>query len=99
MKFPIAFLFAFSVCRIGEASHPGPDAGNQNFVLGVANPTGLRCKATYVAEHLAHGDLWAFSETHLSLKDVTAFNSGLKFAGSPFQPLLGGYPVPSSSDT
>ena len=98
-KFQIAFLFAFSVCRIGEASHPGPDAGNQNFVLGVANPTGLRCKATYVAEHLAHGDLWAFSETHLSLKDVTAFNSGLKFAGSPFQPLLGGYPVPSSSDT
>jgi hypothetical protein len=84
-------VLALSVCRIGEASHPGPDA--DSFVLGASNPTGLRCKATYVTEHMAHGDVWAFSETHLSSKDVVAFNAGLKFAQSPFQPLLGGFPA------
>ena len=56
----IAFMLAFSVCRIGVASHPGPDAGVSSFVLGVANPTGLCCQATFVSEHLAHNDFWDF---------------------------------------
>ena len=59
----VDFVF-LSVVRVGEASHPGPS--DAHFILGVANPTGLRCKSMYVAEHMAHGDLWAFSETHLS---------------------------------
>ena len=82
--------------RVGEASHPGPP--HDHFVLGIANPTGLRSKATYVAEHMAYGDLWAFSETHLNSREVASFNSGLRFAESAFQPFLGGYPVPLSPD-
>lgn len=66
--------------------------------MGIANPTGLRSKATYVVEHMAHGDMWAFSETHLNSREVGSFNSGLRFAESDFQPLLGGCPVPQSPD-
>lgn len=89
----------FSVVRVGEASHPGPDdASDNNFVLGCANPSGLRSKACYVVEHMSHGDVWAMSETHLSSKEVNSFNSGLHFAQSSFCPLLGGYPVPPSRD-
>ena len=79
----------FLLLRIGEATNPGPD---DVFVLGAANPSGLRSKAPYVASHM----VWAFSETHLCSKDVGSLNAGLKFAGSPFQPFLGGFPVPSS---
>lgn len=57
----IAVVLAFSGCRIGVDSHPGPDAGVSSFVLGVPNPTGLRCNATHVSEHFAHGDSWALS--------------------------------------
>ena len=37
------------------------------------------------------------SETHLSSKDVAGFNAGLRFAGSPFCPFLGGHPVMPSA--
>ena len=95
----IVTLVFFSVVRVGEASHPGPEAAvNNNFVLGCANPSGLRSKACYVVEHMSHGDIWAMSETHLSSKEVNSFNSGLHFAQSSFCPLLGGYPVPPSRD-
>lgn len=80
----------FSVLRIGEASHPGPA---ESFILGIANPSGLRHKAPFVSTHMSHGDIWAFSETHLSAKDVAAFEAGLHFAGEPFRKLIGGYPV------
>ena len=49
----VMVLLFFNVCRIGEASHPGPVTDSSNFVLGVMNPSGLRCKAPYVAAHLA----------------------------------------------
>ena len=55
---------------------------------------GLRHKAPYISTHMAHGDLWAFSETHLTAKDVAAFEAGLRFAGAPFSRLIGGFPVP-----
>ena len=42
---------------------------------------------------MAHGDMWAFSETHLCARELRSFNSGLRFAQSGFQPLLGGFPV------
>lgn len=86
-----AFLL---VLRIGEASNPGPM--DSSFILGVANPSGLRSKAPYVMTQMEYGDLWAFSETHLSSKELASFNAGLKFAGSGFYPLVGGHPVPVS---
>lgn len=73
--------------RAGEAVHPGPaDA----FVLGAANPTGLRDKAHFVASHMAHGDMWAFNANHLSSKEVQSLNAGCRFAQS-FMLLVAGH--------
>ena len=59
-QFPLARLCAFLLLiRIGEASHPGPE--DSCFILGVANPTGLRSKAPYVMSQMEHGDVWAFT--------------------------------------
>eukprot|EP00435_Cladocopium_sp_Y103_P068408 s83_g31.t1 len=80
--------------RVGEAQNPGPE--ERSFVLGIANPSGLRSKAPYIVSHMSHGDKWAFSETHLCTRELASFNASLRFAQSPFQPFLGGYPVPSS---
>ena len=91
-------LFCFT--SIGEAFNPGPSPVDfaSEFVLGISNPTGLRNKAPYIASHMAYGDLWLFSETHLCTRELQAFNAGLKFARSPFQPMIGGFPVPDSPD-
>ena len=92
----MVLLIILPVFRIGEASNPGPD--DSTFILGIANPSGLRNKAPFVASQMAYGDLWAFSETHLCSKELKSFNAGMKFAQSPFAPMLGGYPVPVSKD-
>ena len=88
---PRLLVFA-AVCRIGEASHPGPTSSN--FVLGIFNPSGLPGKAPYIVSHLAHGDIWAISETHLCQQSMGQFKSSLHFAQSPFQYCVGGHPVP-----
>lgn len=88
----VMLLVLLCAVRIGEASHPGPE--DANFVLGAANPSGLRSKAPYVVSQMAHGDLWAFTETHLCSRELQSFNAGLIFAKAPFHPLLGGFPVP-----
>ena len=91
---PYVFVFAM-FCRIGEADNPGPI--NTDFVLGACNPSGLKGKAPYVVSHLAHGDLWAFSETHLCSQALHAFRSSLHFARSPFSYCIGGHPVPAQN--
>lgn len=96
VQFPVIRLCAFLLLiRIGEASNPGPE--DSCFILGVANPTGLRSKAPYVTSQMAYGDVWAFSETHLCSRELASFNAGLKFAGAQFQPLVGGHPVPTTN--
>ena len=70
-------VFLAALCRIGEACNPGPDS---DFVIGTFNPSGLRGKAPYIVSHLAFGDIWAVTETHLSCTDVHAFRAGLSFA-------------------
>lgn len=90
----VYLLLVFAVLRVGDASHPGPAADESAVVLGVANPTGLHSQATYGVEHMAYGDLWAIGEPHLSFREVFSFNSGVRFAASSYQPMLGGYPVP-----
>ena len=64
----LMLLIILPVVRIGEASNPGPD--DSTFILGIANPSGLRNKAPFVASQMAYGDLWAFSETHLCSKGL-----------------------------
>ena len=91
------YVFAFALmCRIGEAANPGPV--NPVFVLGACNPSGLKGKAPYVVSQLAHGDLWAFSETHLCSQAIHAFRSSLHFARSPFPYCIGGHPVPAQNN-
>ena len=95
----VAMIVLFSFSSIGEAANPGPSAEfASDFVVGISNPTGLRNKAPYVVSQMSHGDLWMFSETHLCSRELNAFNSGLKFSRSAFQPLVGGFPVPDSHD-
>ena len=43
----VVLLLVFSVFRVGEASRPGPAADDDTFVLGIANPHGLRGKAPF----------------------------------------------------
>ena len=93
-RWPYVAVLA-SLCRIGEACNPGPDS---DFVLGTFNPSGLRGKAPYVVSHLAFGDIWAITETHLCSNDVHAFRAGLHFASSPFPYCIGGHPVPAQSN-
>ena len=90
------YVFAFAIlCRVGEATNPGP--ASQDFVLGAFNPSGLKGKAPYVVSQLAHGDVWAISETHLCSQALHDFRSSLHFAKSPFSHCIGGHPVPAQN--
>ena len=80
-------------CRVGEASNPGPPL-DEHFVMGVFNPSGLRGKAPFLVSHLAHGDLWAVSETHLCQQGIKDFQAGLRFAQSSYK-CVAGFPVPA----
>ena len=86
------------LCRIGEATNPGPKADPSNFVLGAFNPSGLNGKAPFIVSQLAHGDLWAVSETHLCHQTLQKFRSSMHFAEGPYRYCVGGHPIPSSSN-
>lgn len=92
-RFTWCFAFFLFTCRVGEASNPGPL--ESNFVLGAFNPSGLRGKSPFLVSHLAHGDIWAVSETHLCHQGSQDFRSGLLFANSPYKYCVTGYPVPA----
>ena len=90
------YLLVFTtLCRIGEATNPGPQS---SFVLGAFNPSGLKGKAPYIVSQLSYGDIWAVSETHLCSQALHAFKTSLRFAKSPFGYCVGGCPVPSQQD-
>eukprot|EP00435_Cladocopium_sp_Y103_P042710 s112_g11.t2 len=80
-------LLIFGLFRIGEAANPGPSAhfADVHFTLGAFNPSGLRNKEHHINTHLAHGDLWAISETHFFGRDVQKFRAALKRTRSVFQ--------------
>ena len=84
-------------CRIGEAANPGPKP-DCSFSIGAFNPSGLPGKAPYLVSQLAHGDIWAVSETHLSSCTMNQFRAGMHFAKSPHKYVIGGHPVPAQSD-
>ena len=90
------YLLVLACFRVGEAANPGPDC--HNFVLGAFNPSGLRDKAPYIVSHLAHGDIWAVSETHLCSQAILAFRSSIHFASGPFGYCVGGHPVPAQQN-
>ena len=77
--------------RLGEAKNPGP----ADFILGTFNPSGLKGKAPYIVSQLAHGDIWAVTETHLCDQSLHAFRASMHFAQGPYQYCIAGHPVPS----
>ena len=88
----------------GEAFNPGPGSSCQNseaqvksWSMGTFNPSGLGGKQQVVSSYLAHGDLWAVTETHLTSHGIRAFRQGLKWSGSEFVYCIGGHPVPLRS--
>ena len=85
------FVLLILMCRVGEALNPGP----ADFVLGTFNPSGLKGKAPYVVSHLAHGDIWAVTETHLCDQSMKAFRASMHFAKGPHRYCVSGFPVPS----
>ena len=97
-RFALAlFCLSFSLfVEVGEAANPGPSSSS--FVLGAFNPSGLKGKAPFIVSHLAQGDIWAVSETHLCSQSMAAFRSSMHFAQGPFRFCVGGHPVPASSD-
>ena len=80
-----------TVCRIGEASHPGPT--DFSWQLGLMNPTGLQGKELLL-NNVGSG-IFGVTETHLSTHGIQKVRRSLKFARSPFTSLLHGYPAPS----
>ena len=77
-------MMIFGLCRIGEASNPGPEVqfDRDIFTLGTFNPSGLRNKSHYIQTHLSWGDVWTVAETHFFGKDLSRFRAGLKAAHS-----------------
>ena len=96
LKIWTRLVLILSLCRIGEAANPGPP-GDEHFVLGAFNPSGLVGKAPYFVSHLAHGDIWAVSETHLCSRAMHTFRASLRFAQSSHRYCVGGHPVPSQA--
>ena len=88
-------LLVLLQCRVGEAAHPGPHAGHSDrtFVIGCCNSSGLNGKAPMLDQFLDHGDLWTFSETHLSSRGMHTFRASLQFQQSPFRYCASGHPV------
>ena len=82
-------LLLAGMCRIGEASLPGP-----RWSVGTCNPAGLLHKGHLVPSEV---DLWAVSETHLSISGYRQFMGGLRNEQSSFAWCVQGHPVPCRS--
>ena len=88
-------LVLCGLLRVGEAAHPGPQAGV--WTLGIANPSGLNGKLDQVA-HLP-GDAWLLTETHLSQQGASSFLKGLRMLQSPWKYAIVGAPCQARHKT
>ena len=88
----LLMLILFTILRIGEAAHPGP---NTELVVGCANANNLLSKADAISKLPA--GLWGFSETCLTTGGIEHFQKALK-AQKPSQlRYLPGAPAPRTS--
>ena len=89
------FVILALACRVGEAAVPGPSSSNvPSWSLGVCNPSGLLHKGHLLCNQV---DVWAVSETHLSLAAYRRFRNELRSHGSDFQWCVPGVHVPCRS--
>lgn len=86
------WLILLMMLVTGEAANPGPAHGDDSaeWVIGVANPTGLSKKLDMTA-HMS-GHTWVISETHLTAATSESFKKGLKALRSPFTGVVTGAP-------
>ena len=96
------FFLYFLMCRIGEASHPGPNHDDDKLydgpLIGCINPTGILGKAQLIGD-LPRGrhSIWAVSESHLTKPGRHRCQKELKFQGIPFSLQAGAPVAPKSS--
>ena len=93
----LQWQFALLGYRVGEAKNPGPkETDDETFVLGTANPTGLMHKASLISTlpQGNAGNIYAISETHLTVPGTSQFQRELSVCKSPFK-LYRGAPVQS----
>ena len=97
------WLFAALLCRVGEASVPGPPvpghlpgseicSSDSSWQLAVCNPSGLGGK-TFAFLDSPH-DVMLLSETHLTAHGKRAFLGSLRSSGSALRNMITGHPVP-----
>ena len=93
----LILCFFVCMCRIGEASVPGPTHGE--CIIGCLNPTGLLDKSHVLAQlPKGHHTVWTVSETHLSAPGLSKFHKQLKFHKTGLQAQMGA-PVPLRTQT
>ena len=88
------------MCRIGEASNPGPKSTVMpDWQIGCINPTGLLSKSHLIAELPKPGPtIWAVSESHLTSPGMHKFKTELAFHKAGYTMQMGA-PVPPRSQT
>ena len=88
-------VFVLSLCRLGEASNPGPRQVETTFRLGTFNPSGLNGKASVLQHALPPADCWLVSETHLSSRAFHNFKASLRFEKSLYRFCIPGHHAPA----
>jgi hypothetical protein len=96
------FFLYFLMCRIGEASHPGPNHDDEKLydgpLIGCINPTGILGKAQLIGDlPCGRHSIWAVSESHLTKPGRHRCQKELKFQGIPFSLQAGAPVAPKSS--
>lgn len=86
---------AFSQCRVGEASNPGPTEFGQ-WSIGAANPTGLSGKASIINDFVP--GIYGVSESHLTAPGIARFRAELAQSGSKFK-FTSGAPAPTKKSS
>lgn len=85
-------------CRVGEASHPGPEqACGSSWSIGLCNPSGLHSKISQVNQ--LQGEVWFICETHLSKYGVPKFRKSIQASKSQFKYFVHGAPCESRSSS
>ena len=92
MKWIVLGLFTM-LCRIGEASNPGPYEPQ----IGCINPNGILGKCNIINQlPQSNATIWAISESHLTAPGKTKFQKELKAQKCNLQAQLGAEVAPKS---